>query len=686
MTSSDTARRRVVVSSLLGTLAGACIFVPVLFNFTTNIGRSAVALRYASTFFELQATALIDGRLSLPTGSMGIEGFVMGDKTFMYFGPFPALLRIPILLVTHDFDGQLTVPSMLAAWVIFAVFAARLMWLLHRLLLPGRELGRLDAGLGAIVLAGVTGTTTLTFDGALPWAYHEVYLWQSALLSVAFYWMVRFVVDPSRKAVGWMGAMAMCVSLTRTTGGWAICLALFGLAFWIRRGKTFAGRRQWMPWVLAAGLIPFAAGIALNMYKFGHPYLFPLEHQVWTAVNEHRREALEINGGTITGPQFFASSFMAYFSPGGIRFVDYFPWITLPATAAREYAGAFLDQTYRTGSVTAFMPVHLLLTILAAPTIFRRTKGLPHGVGLRAVRLPAFAAVIMTGGVMNYGYIANRYTSEFVPALTLGALIATWTVLLPLARRARLLAVGTHTVLVLGFAFSAIAVVAVGFSAAALQFRGDPLERYLSVQDHLSGGPGSALAARITHDDSLPHGGHADDLHIRGDCDGLYINSGDRYEPWIAVEERAHRLSIRLDSPPPPNTRTTLFTITGNQPRSIELRTGRKGELWLAFINEDDEIEQFPFKLAPMQTMEVGLRTDSNFGYMELSSTPGGFLGYVPVQEWRADWQSEINTVTSPFDAGPVRSPATGALITPLPGLDLPLCTRLAEHNGIDLP
>ena len=45
----------------------------------------------------------------------------------------------------------------------------------------------------------------------------------------------------------------------------------------------------------------------------------------------HRREALEVNGGSITGPQFFQTALVNYFRLDGIRFVDYFPWITLPA-------------------------------------------------------------------------------------------------------------------------------------------------------------------------------------------------------------------------------------------------------------------------------------------------------------------------------------------------------------------
>ena len=118
--------------------------------------------------------------------------------------------------------------------------------------------------------------------------------------------------------------------LTRTTGGWGVCLGAVALGIWMLRGRSFAGARRFGPWVIAAGLVPLAVGITFNMLKFGHPYLFPLQDQVWTTLNQHRRFALEANGGTITGPQFFTSSFVTYFDPTGIRFVDYFPWITLP--------------------------------------------------------------------------------------------------------------------------------------------------------------------------------------------------------------------------------------------------------------------------------------------------------------------------------------------------------------------
>ena len=62
----------------------------------------------------------MDGHLWVPPGSLGIEAFHVDGREYMYFGPFPALLRIPVLWTTAEFDGRLTVVSMLLAYVVFA--------------------------------------------------------------------------------------------------------------------------------------------------------------------------------------------------------------------------------------------------------------------------------------------------------------------------------------------------------------------------------------------------------------------------------------------------------------------------------------------------------------------------------------------------------------------------------------
>ena len=338
-----------------------------------------MALGYAANFFEAQADAFLDGRINVPAFVMGIEGFVIDGRTLMYFGPFPALLRIPVLQVTDDFNGQMTVASMLLAWLVFAVFTTRLVWLVRKAVLgPDDVVTTRQAVLAGIFLAGITGGTTLTFDASLPWVYHEVYLWQTALVVAAAYWLVRLGVRPTGRGVAWLAVVAVGAVLTRTTGGWGVCLGAVALGVWMLRGRSFAGARRF-GLVIAAGLVPLAVGVTFNMLKFGHPYLFPLQDQVWTTLNQHRRFALEANGGTITGAQFFTSSFVTYFDPAGIRFVGYFPGS--PCPRERSGTGAVIDQSYRTGSVTAFMPLWLLMALAALLVIVRRT---PEGTASQA--------------------------------------------------------------------------------------------------------------------------------------------------------------------------------------------------------------------------------------------------------------------------------------------------------------
>ena len=670
-------------ASLAGTLLGGLAFVMVLMDFGTDLRRTAVALGYAADFFDAQGNAFLHGRISVSPYVMGIEGFSLDGRTYMYFGPFPALLRIPVLLVTQDFDGQMTLVSMLVAFVVFAVFTARLVWLVRRTVLgPDAPVTTRQAVLAAVFLAGITGGTTLTFDASLPWVYHEVYLWQTALVVAAAYWLVRIAMAPTGRAVAWLGVVALCTVLTRTTGGLGVCIGTVALALWMFRGRSFAGARTFAPLVLAAGLVPLAVGIGYNALKFRHPYLFPLQDQVWTLTNQHRRFALAANGGTITGPQFFTSALTTYFDPRGIRFVDYFPWVTLPGSNARG-TGAVIDQSYRTGSVTAFMPLWLMMSIASLVVVVRRTPSGPAGQGLRALRPALLATVTMTGGVMAYGYLANRYTSEFVPALVVGSTITLWAVVARWAAASRVLAGGMVAVLSLGGLFSMAAQAGTGFSEAAQTYGGGRIARFLDLQDRLSGGPGSAFAALISHSDQLPVGGSADDLHIRGDCDGLYLNTGDHYRPWMLVEERSRLVSVEL----PRHLRrayVTLFVTHGKATRRVYIQTWRDGTAQVGIRNETGVYSGPRFHPYPGEDVLVGLRSDSTIGYLEVSSAPGGFVGYVPIQEWYPDWVSRIGTVDEQFTRPTTLEPS-GVRVTPEQGLTPNLCEQLARHNGIDL-
>lgn len=674
MSADRAPRLRRGVATGAGVAVGATAYLLTLLNYGTDLTRTAMGIGYASNFFDLQARAFMDGRLSVPPGSLGIEGFVIDGREYMYFPPFPALLRLPVLFTTDEFDGRLTVLSMALAFVLMAVMTSRLVWLVRDLMNAQhpharRDVTRLEAVSMALLIALATGGTTLTFDAADPWAYHEVYAWSIPLVVGSMYWMLRVLQRPDRASIGWLGGFAVATILTRTTGGWAVCLVTVGIGLWLLSGRVGTGPRRTGWWVIAAGLGALAVGIAYNWAKFRHPYLFPLEDQVWTSLNERRQEALEVNGGTITGPQFFTTSLTAYFRPDGIRFVDYFPWVTLPAAPPVGIDGAFVDQSYRTGSVTAFMPWLLLLTVAAVPLLFRPGVDAAR----RWLRAPLIAGVLVTAGVMAYGYLANRYTSEFVPALVLGAAVSTAALNRWLALWPRLFAVALvplTAIVIAGIGAQML----VGFAEAAYTARGPALQRYVALQERFSPG---AQADLVTASEGRPSGGTTDDLVVRGDCDAVYINTGDTSQPWIPVEHRSIVWDITISSNAPP-TDVRLGRIGTDEPGYLWLTTDTRGRA--RFVLETDELVStgYWFDILPPGEVRLGVRDNSDLGYAQVSSTPGGFVGFLRSFDYDESWiGSSVDII--PLPQPERRLAKAGITIDVERGLDTSVCGRLGR-------
>lgn len=660
-----------LVATSVGLLVGGLGYFLTLLNYSTDIGRTALGGGYFSNFFDDQARAILDGHLDMDPQSLAIEGFVHDGKTFTYFPPFPALLRLPVLLTTHEFDYQLTALSMALAWVVLAVMSTKLVWLLLDHLVDG-PLSRRSGVLGGIFIAGATGGTFLTYDASLPWVYHEVYTWAVAAAVGGLYWMVRTCLAPSTHTVFWLAVFALVSVGCRTTEGWAICLGAIGLGLFVRfRPWTPEHRALWWRTVLA-GVGPLAASIALNMYKFDAVYMFPLKDQVWTQVNAQRQAALAANDGTLSGPQFFTTSFMAYLRPDGIRFTDYFPWITLPASPAKAYNGAFVDQTYRTGSVTGFMWLFLLLMALAVVVAFWPRRD----ATVARLRIPLVASVLCTGGVMTYGYYSTRYASDFVPAMVLGGAIGT-ALLARLVARRRRWTVPVTGFLAFGVVFAILAQMAIGLFMAASLHRGEPLQRYVAWQADLSPAAQAGLVSRV---DGLPTGGSTDDLAIRGDCEALYLHTGDKYEPWVPVEERDRVWRFRVTGELRPG-RVKILDISGAQDQSVWLQVREDRLARGILMKGDEEVKGDLFEIPTDGAFAIGIRNLLDLGYFRIETTPGGAFGYTESVYFNDDWDSLPAIATDAYDAADLA--AVGLEVTPEWGLPIPLCQRIARQSGL---
>ncbi|MCF6377555.1 hypothetical protein L2K70_08065 [Nocardioides KLBMP 9356] len=668
---ADHSSRIRLVASISGLLVGGMGYFLTLLNWSTDIGRTALGGGYFSNFFDDQARAILDGHLDMDPQTLAIEGFVHDGLTYTYFPPFPALLRLPVLMTTHEFDYQLTLVSMAIAWIVLAVMTTKLVWLLMDHVV-GRPLTARSGILAAVFIAGGTGGTFLTYDASLPWVYHEVYTWAVAAAVGGLYWMVRTCLAPSTHTVFWLAVFALVTVGCRTTEGWAICLGAIGLGLLVRF-RPFSAEHRALWWrIVLAGVGPLCASIALNLYKFDAIYMFPLKDQVWTQVNEQRQAALAANGGTLSGPQFFTTSFMAYLRPDGIRFTDYFPWITLPARPAKPYNGAFVDQAYRTGSVTGFMWIFMLLLLLAVVVAFwpRRDPVVAR------LRVPLVASVLCTGGVMTYGYYSTRYSSDFVPAMVLGGAIGTALLARFVTTRRRWFAPVTGF-LAFGMVFAILAQMAIGLFMAASLHRGEPLQRYVSLQADLTPGAQDRLISQV---DGLPEGGSTDDLAIRGDCEALYLHTGDQYEPWVPVEERDRvwRFEVTGDLVPG---KVKIMDITGTRRQSVWLDV-REDRLVRPLLYKDDELVRGDaFEIPTDGKFAIGVRNLLDLGYYEIQTTPGGPFGYTESVYFNDDWDSLPALTEDAWSESELA--AHGLSVTPELGLPIPLCERLAARAGL---
>ncbi len=663
---------RLIRACCIGAGVGFVPFLMVLFDFG---GRRMTAAGVNADFFDLQARALFHGHLDVTAGSLGIEAFVVDGRHYMYFGPFPALLRMPVLLVTDRLDGRLTALSMLAGWFVLAAAVTVLVRLVRSRMRGSAPVGRVEAvGLAAIV-ATVTGGSTVVYLASQPWVYHEVYIWSTALTVATVASLFAAWDDLSRRRIILTAALALATMLTRITAGWAMAAALLVTGAWI----VVARRRRNGNWrsagwgLVAGGVAVVLVGSLVNWAKFRHPFLFPIEDQVWTRHSAHRRFVLATNGGGLEGLQFVRTTLAAYFRPDGVRFSTVFPFISPPADPPAAVGDILLDDTWRTGSVPALMPLLFLLAVWGLVVAVRDAT-------TAALRIPLLACAAMTGGVIAFSHVAQRYTSEFIPVLTLGAVIGFVDIAKRLqpagvvGKRAALTAVCALAV------FGITAHGAIGLVNARVAWRGDRLSDLVGIQLAVADALGADVDDRVRFVAALPERGEADALAVVGDCDAVYIGTGEQHGAWVAVEHRGRQFRLAVaDTGIRPGS-TSLMWFSGYTVRRLLVQVNLAGQARLVMVGSSPDTSGHWLDVSPGDTIAVSISDDSDTNrFVAAASIAGGdrrSIVNAPMTEWNRQFRSVPVTANVAL-RGPVEAARIGLRISTDPGPVPAVCDRL---------
>ncbi|HEX5095658.1 MAG TPA: hypothetical protein VFX21_06595 [Acidimicrobiia bacterium] len=655
--------------AIFGALASGVVFVAVLAD------RHWSVLRYDTVggFYDLQAHRFLQGHLDVPADPLGYEGIFIGRRVYMYYGPWPAILRLPVAVFTHRFDGRLTQLSMLLAFAVALFFTIRLFQRVRTLVAGETAVTRGERWATGVFVFVVGAGSVLTFLASVGWVYHEAEIWGVALALAGFDFVVAYLVSRRMRDLVWASFFATLAFWARASvgAGPAAALALLLIAQIsepTRRlvampatGSVVRAARN----LAVATVVPFGAYAAVNYAKFHSLFSVPLDRQIrYVAVNESRRAALADNGGSLFGLKFVPTTLGQYLRPDGIRVNSVFPWVSFPPRAS-IIGNATFDTIDLSSSVTACMPALAVLALVGLVAVVRaRGRDAPNVAVLRA---PIAGAALATGATVTIGFIANRYLSDFVPLLVLGAIAGFHVTLVWLrgpgtrGQRAMKRTVGVALVVLASFSLWANVGLAVLYERTLAPTEIDEwsLAGFIGFQDRVHDiVPGGALP-NVRHGASLPVDVAAlGTVFVVGDCDGLYWSNGDR---WQAVE-RTHTTGlwrVRATFEPAGNEWQPLLTngVPGADAYlGVRVRDDGRVVFGVAAPVSDGEWSEGEPQDIPLGTpMTVDLIYDPSFGRAVVRVEGRIVLGYVTPLPPRQDvsiGRNDITDETVPTFAG----------------------------------
>jgi hypothetical protein len=536
-TPEEESRHRFTVAAVVGCGVALPLVLWVLWDLWWGTANPLRAVPY-DNFYDLQARALFHGHIYLPNGKMGIEAFVHDGRQYTYFGVFPSLIRMPILLLTSRLDGQLTAPSILVAWLCTGLASSLMIWRL-RILMRGQALvGRVEAVAIGALMATIMGGSVLLDLSATPFIYNEDFAWSVPLTLASLFILLGMLERPSRRRLVAAVVLLSATNLNRTPAGYACVIGAFLVAGWFFVGKGGAANRRWALPMAGVGLVAFALNAAVTYAKFGIPIGLPMADQVWATVNAHRRYFLAANNGKAFSFAFLPSTLWAYLQPFGIHFTSLFPFITTPTVPAAARAGAVLDQTYPTASIPATMPLLFLLSLWGVVTTFRR-----RALGqINLARIVVLTGAAGAAGVLLWGYISERYMADFMPFLIVAAAIGLLDICRRLAQRPRKVKQTVLGLLLIGTTYGIVANLAIAAFPAS-QWSMTQTARFVTAERDLS----PNLGASVRTGSVLPYWAPDGQLFAVNHCSGLYLSTGNylkdvpgqqlQHFTWIPVSQ-----------------------------------------------------------------------------------------------------------------------------------------------------
>ena len=364
---------------------------------------------WLSASYDSLGNSLLQGKTSVDPKAIQFERFSRNGESFMYFGPFPALLRIFL---------NTAFPAVYGKWARLSCLFAAILTVVPFTLATSRALCA-NTGLTARQRSRMTALSTLGFAFGSPLVYlvissriyNEAILWGLCGSVWGIYALSLLAIKPLKPLTGlWIFSLALGVTITsRVTFAVPMCLAapvlfLWGMPIHDRFGE---GMRTFLrPRLLP--LLPALAGISFQLWynhaRFGSPFVF-FDRTSFVPLVRHAGGFFNLQNIPSAAWNYLGFSF-EYFS-------DRFPFFRL------AQAGHFNSEFFVPDAREQCISLTFASSWLVFPAIWGMFKHLPKLFIAYAACLTAQVILIL-----SFHFLTERYIADILPACILGLVAA----------------------------------------------------------------------------------------------------------------------------------------------------------------------------------------------------------------------------------------------------------------------
>ena len=159
----------------------------------------------------------------------------------------------------------------------------------------------------------------------------------------------------------------------------------------------------------------------MNLSRFGSPFGIPWRSQVIAQLSPAHRAMLNANGGSLFGLKLIPTTLVQAVRPDALGWSSVFPWVTFQRFDTSVIGGAVFNKLDFTSSVTASMPVLVLLGVLGVVAVVSTRVGRSRDLAL--LRAPLVGAAVAAAVALAFTYVAARYLGDWIPLLTIAGFV-----------------------------------------------------------------------------------------------------------------------------------------------------------------------------------------------------------------------------------------------------------------------